>query len=84
MAALHIINHPAALTECLTVARESDCILLIEEGVWALEQHCSRKLIALDEDLNSRNPVVSVAPEVVDYAGFVELATQHQPIVSWR
>jgi sulfur relay protein TusB/DsrH len=59
--------------------------LLIEDGVCAAERNNSRPLFALNDDLDDREMVKpGKNVEVVDYEGFVDLVTRHQPIISWR
>ena len=85
MATLHIVNHPSAIADCLEVAGQNDTILLIEEGVRAATQAHGRDLVALSEDLASREiNVLAAGVETTDYPGFVDLVATHQPIVSWN
>jgi sulfur relay protein TusB/DsrH len=86
MSTLHIINRPSALPSCLEVAAESDTILLIEEAVHCALDKQPRPLIALRDDLESRELPTQLPDDtqLVDYPGFVDLVATHQPIVSWR
>ena len=86
MATLHIVNKFAALESCLEVAAESDTVLLIEDGVYAAVGADDERFIVLSEDVAARGLEDILSPEFsrTDYAGFVKLAVDHQPIVSWR
>ncbi len=92
---LHIVNkppHSAALRDCLRLCRRDDVVLLIEDGVYAALGDAGRQLLAatpnvraLREDLEARGVAarVDAGIGIVDYAGFVQLCCDHQPIQSW-
>lgn len=94
---LHIINQSPfesnILQSCLRLTKANDAILFIEDGVTAalqkplLEQATQQKinLYALQPDLEARGLLENISPliKLIDYAGFVELTTQHHPIQSW-
>lgn len=93
---LHIVSASPyshdALQRCLRLAADHDAILLIEDGVLAvdsaahfLDQSPTRHLYALEPDLHARG-VVQADDNVVttvDYDGFVELTTRCDKTVSW-
>ena len=84
------------LQSCLDVAATGSGIILIEDGVYcalanteltelistALTRH---KIYVLSPDLQARGITNMVVEgiETVDYAGFVELCTEFDKIVSW-
>ena len=88
----------SVLDTCMRYLREGDALLLYEDAVYAaLEagEWAERlagsmpqsRILVLQPDLEARglldrNLVRGV--ERVDYAGFVELVTQHEPVQCWR
>ncbi len=88
MPTLHVINKANALPGCLSVAGTNDALLLIEDGVYAGTGPRSpqRPLYALAADVVARGLGERLGPSVtvVTDAEFVQLAVDHQPIVSWR
>ena len=87
MSPLHLVVHPDALTSCLEIARSGDAVLLLEDGVYAAATGNVdfAPVYAVRLDLAIRGLAGSPLGEVtaIDYAGFVELCTKHQPIVTW-
>ena len=85
------------LATCFRLAREGSDILLIEDAVYAslagasfektvtaAQQRCS--IYALKEDLDARGiESTDLIPgiEIVDYDGFVDLATANDSVQSW-
>jgi len=55
MPTLYIVNHPEALASCLEIAATDDSVLLIEDGVHQATEDQPRDIIALQEDIASRN-----------------------------
>jgi tRNA 2-thiouridine synthesizing protein B len=96
MSTLHIVNTSPfsrqALQRCLALASADDCILLIEDGVYAaraagdntMELSPGISCYALDSDLKARG-ITCILPDVmiVDYHGFVDLVCRCQKSVSW-
>jgi tRNA 2-thiouridine synthesizing protein B len=101
MSTLHTINKsPYAhntLSSCLSICREHDGILLLEDGVFGattfapganelqmLSQH-GVKVFALINDIRARGLEGKVAPniELVDYNTFVQLTLDHRCVQSW-
>ncbi len=93
---LHIVNKSPsgshALTECLRLCSRRDRLLLIEDGVYAAVGDGVEQLLTatphvavLREDLLARGLAEKVDARitVVDYAGFVQLCCDHNPIQSW-
>jgi len=96
MNTLHIVNKSChssqALQRCLSVSAPGDCILLIEDGVYAahgsdttlLHQVPGVNWYALDSDLAARGVIqVSGTIQKLDYMGFVELVCRCHNSVSW-
>lgn len=85
-----------ALAGCLRTSKDGSSILLIEDGVYGALKGTeassmienamkTRKVYALGPDLKARGVSDKVIDgiEVVDYAGFVDLATKHDAVQSW-
>ncbi len=88
--------HSSALDSCLRLAKPGSALLLIEDGVYAAsagsaaEQRIREatgrlKVYALRPDMDARGVATRVVEgvELVDYAGFVDLAVQHSTSQSW-
>jgi len=95
---LHTVNKsPYAdktLLSCLKAANDSDTVLLIEDGVYGalkggeysdLVESAGPSIVALAPDLQARGLLDKLISSVttVDYAGFVELTSTHDKVVSW-
>ncbi len=70
---------------CLKIARKGDTILLIEDGVFAVQMdvYPAQKgiaLYALKADVEARG--INPSVPVVDYEGFVDLV-EKDTVVSW-
>ncbi len=91
---LHIINKSpfrnATLDECVRFAIEGDLILLIEDGVFALQAGSvyaeklqkireKNRIYALKPDVQARG-IERIAQNVtlIDYDGFVDLVAEHK------
>jgi tRNA 2-thiouridine synthesizing protein B len=86
-----------SLDTCLRLARDDAALLLIEDAVYAVRKNAvaadqlhsalgKHKVYALEPDLQARgidaeNTIDGV--ELVDYDGFVELATEYDKLQSW-
>ena len=86
-----------SLDTCLRLARDGSAILLIEDAIYAVRKNASvaeklqsalekHKIYALEPDMKARG----IDPEhaidgisMVDYDGFVELATEYENLQSW-
>ena len=95
MSVLHIINKSPfdrnSLDTCLRLAIAGSAVLLIEDGVYAVNRKSSTAakvekamkelpIYALQPDLQARG-VDGI--ELVDYDGFVKLTTEYEKIQSW-
>ena len=85
MAVLHLISQPSGLAPCLEIARATDKLLLLGDAApLGLEGH-ERPLHVLADDLPAEHHAeVADDTELVDYATFVDLVVECQPVVSWR
>ncbi|MBN2886651.1 MAG: sulfurtransferase complex subunit TusB [Chromatiaceae bacterium] len=86
-----------ALESCLTFATEGAAVLLFEDGIYAAlrgtrvesrvrEAMGKVKLHVMGPDLRARGlgeDRLIEGIEVVDYSGFVDLATQHDKVQAW-
>ncbi|WP_428605543.1 sulfurtransferase complex subunit TusB [Sedimenticola sp.] len=87
----------SSLDSCLSLAKAGSAILLIEDGVYAAlkgaakesqmqEAAQTKKLYVLGPDLKARGMAedrVIDGIEIVDYAGFVDLAATHDKVNAW-
>ena len=94
MAILYLVNRAALLDDCLKVANGDDAVLLIEDGVYAVDNATtsptassatsSPAMYALREDVLARGLTGRATEvELIGYDDFVRLTCDHQPIVSW-
>jgi len=89
---LHIVSKSPysskALADCLGAFAEGDALLLIEDGIYALSGRMPESIAAspvycLQADAEARGLPIPEKIEAIDDARWVELCTQHNPIVSW-
>ncbi|AKH21809.1 sulfurtransferase complex subunit TusB [Sedimenticola thiotaurini] len=87
----------SSLDSCLKLAKAGSGVLLIEDGVYGALKGTAReaqikeaaqnlKLYVLGPDLNARGMTgerVIDGIEIVDYAGFVDLAADHDKVNAW-
>lgn len=85
-----------SLSSCLACAKEGSAVLLFEDGVYGAlnagavadsvkEAQGKVTFYALGPDLKARGIADKVMDgvNVIDYAGFVELACEHDKIQNW-
>ncbi len=86
-----------SLDTCIRLARDGSAILLIEDGVYASASKAASAgqlqqamktlpVFALEPDMQARGlgpDSVIDGIELVDYDGFVKLATEYEKIQSW-
>lgn len=85
-----------ALSSCLRLAQDGHSLLLTEDGVYAATAAAAAasgvaaatarlKVYALLPDVQARGMADRLAPGItlVDYAGFVDLVTEHPNNQSW-
>ncbi len=92
MKTLHLLNkasleHPAS-RDCLRSLEKNDALLLIEDGVYLTQRytvtHKSARILALQHDLYQRGiSLMQNHIEIIDDAGFVEVCTEYDKVVSW-
>ncbi|WP_299587109.1 sulfurtransferase complex subunit TusB [uncultured Microbulbifer sp.] len=92
---LHIVSKSPfstqALSDCLESFADGDALLLIEDGVYALQHKALQDLqnteifcLAADSEARGLLPsAISCSVEAIDDARWVHLCTEHNPIVSW-
>ena len=101
MSVLHIINKSPfdrnSLDTCLRLAIAGSAVLLIEDGVYAVNRKSSTAakvekamkdlpIYALQPDMQARGVAADGmidGIELVDYDGFVKLTTEYEKIQSW-
>ena len=86
-----------SLDSCLRLAKKGAAILLIEDGIYAAQKNTAvtdkintavarHKVYALEPDLDARgidkNGIID-GISLVDYEGFVQLATEYSGVQSW-
>ena len=101
MPVLHIVNKSPydrnSLDACLRLAKADSSILLIEDGIYAVQKNSAaaekmqqalnnHRVYALEPDLKARgisadNMLDGIS--LVDYDGFVQLTTEHDKLQSW-
>ena len=101
MSVLHIVNKSPydrnSLDTCLRLAQADAAILLIEDGIYAVQKNAAASdklqqalgkhpIYALQPDLQARgvNPENMIdGISLVDYDGFVKLTTEYDKLQSW-
>jgi tRNA 2-thiouridine synthesizing protein B len=101
MPVLHIVNKSPfernSLDTCLRLAKTDSAILLIEDGIYAVQKNsassaklqqaiANHPVYALQPDLQARgvNPNNMIdGISLVDYDGFVQLTTEYDKLQSW-
>jgi tRNA 2-thiouridine synthesizing protein B len=91
---LHTVNQRgSALLSCLKLALPGSAILLLEDGVYALQESeffseetmQKHKFYVLEEDLKARGMSGKTLDgfEPVSYSKFVELSLEYSKVLSW-
>ncbi|QIL89112.1 sulfurtransferase complex subunit TusB [Microbulbifer sp. SH-1] len=88
---LHIVNQSpyagSALSDCLNALHPGDAVVLIEDGVYAVNDPrlsaSADNSFCLGADAIARGVTVPESIETIDEARWVALCTEHNPIVSW-
>ena len=101
MSVLHIVNKSPyernSFDTCLRLAKADSAILLIEDGIYAVQKNSATSskmeqalgnhpVYALQPDLQARgvNPDNMIEGiSLVDYDGFVKLTTEYDRLQSW-
>ena len=92
---LHTVNQNCALLDdCLSVTASGDAVLLLQNGVYALQMQQAKldqavsagiTLYALQDDLHARaitSPTDRLC-SIVDYDGFVDLVVAADSVTAW-
>jgi len=95
---LHTVNRSpfqhSGLKDCLAISAANHSILLLEDGVYALQMPLEDsalatfdgRVYALEADLEARGLNATALPafvQRVDYAGFVDLVASHESVCAW-
>ena len=101
MSVLHIVNKSPydrnSLDTCLRLAKADSAILLIEDGIYAVQNNAAaaeqvraamkqHRVYALRPDLQARGISEDSMIDgitLIDYDGFVELTTEYDKLQSW-
>ena len=101
MSVLHIVNKSPyernSLDTCLRLARPDSAVLLIEDGIYAVQKNGAaaeqlknamqqHQVFALAPDLQARGiseDSMLDGIQLVDYDGFVKLSTEYDKLQSW-
>ena len=80
---LHLVFNLQGLESCLQRRQPADPIVLMGDGTYALSQS-DIECFVLREDAAARG-ITSNGKNIhgIDYAEFVQLSTDHNPVVSW-
>ena len=80
---LHLVFNLQGLESCLQRRQPAEPIVLLGDGTYALSQS-DIECFVLREDAAARG-IISNGKYIydIDYAEFVELSTDHNPVVSW-
>ena len=80
---LHLVFTLQGLESCLLRRQPAEPIVLLGDGTYALSQ-IDIECFVLREDAAARG-ITSNGKNIhgIDYAEFVELSTDHSPVVSW-
>lgn len=92
---LHIVKHSRHLSEVLNYALADDCILLVEDAVYAvLSDHKNHLLIlntpqafyCLTADAKARGVIIPPKGDVkaADFSDFVDLTAQYSRSITWE
>ena len=90
--ALHLITRScfsaSALQDCLTAAGVGDVIMLLADGVYAIQssalQGSKLPVYCLQSELKERGLEAKPFVQVIDEQAWVRLTEQHTPIVTWH
>ncbi|MBC6904863.1 sulfurtransferase complex subunit TusB [Saccharophagus sp. K07] len=88
---LHIIStspfRSPAIRECLAIAQTGDSLLLLADGVYAVQQgekvFNGLSVHILGEHAEARGISLPSWATSIDYDGMVALTEQHHPIQTW-
>lgn len=83
MSTLHLVFSRTGYEACKHRCKTNDSILLLQDGVYADTQ--GKRAAALESDAIARGMHQRLNNvQFITMDQFVELTTQHKPVVSWR
>ena len=82
---LHTINKPEALPSCSELIKDSDSVLLLEDGVYLVNESIPGVVYALKKDLQARGFKILERNKIklIDYKEFVELSCRADKVCAW-
>ena len=82
---LHTINKPKALVSCNELIKDSDSVLLLEDGVYLVNESIPGVVYALKKDLQARGFKIlrQRGIELIDYKKFVEISCRADKVCAW-
>ena len=82
---LHTINKPDALLSCNELIKDSDSVLLLEDGVYLANQSIPGLVYVLKKDLQARGFKILERNKIklIDYKEFVELSCRADKVCAW-
>ena len=82
---LHTINKPKALVSCNELIKDSDCVLLLEDGVSLANEPIPGIVYALKKDLQARGFKILKRRKIklINYKEFVELSCRADKVCAW-
>ena len=82
---LHTINKPDALLSCNELIKDSDSVLLLEDGVYLANQSIPGLVYVLKKDLQARGFKILERSKIklIDYKEFVELSCRADKVCAW-
>ena len=82
---LHTINKPKALQSCNELIKDSDWVLLLEDGVYLANEPIPGIVYALKKDLQARGFKILKRRKIklINYKEFVELSCRADKVCAW-
>ena len=82
---LHTINKPDALLSCNELIKDSDSVLLLEDGVYLANQSIPGLIYVPKKDLQARGFKILERNKIklIDYKEFVELSCRADKVCAW-
>ena len=82
---LHTINKPESLLSCQELIKDSDSVLLLEDGVYLANDPIPGLVHALRSDVLARGFKILERQRIklIDYKEFVELTCRAEKVCAW-
>jgi sulfur relay protein TusB/DsrH len=82
---LHTINKPESLLSCEDLIKDSDSVLLLEDGVYLANDPIPGLVHALRSDVLARGFKILERQKIklIDYEEFVELTCRAEKVCAW-